>query len=90
MLSLEYPSVAFLTAEDLEEHNQDPNAHRELFANLQRQIDELKGFLSPFREGVLETPDGEQEGVIQLPNGTLMPLVIAMPPTQAPPISNQN
>lgn len=73
---LEFPSVAFITAEDLEEHNTDPKAHR----NLQAQIDELRDLISPFRDGSIQTPEGEiHEGIIQAPDGTLRQLIIAAP-----------
>ena len=38
-VSLNYPAVAFLTAEDLQVHNQDPTAHENRFSEMQNQLD---------------------------------------------------
>jgi len=74
---LQYPSVAFLTSEDLERHNKDPNAHNAIIAGLQRQIDELKVFLSPFRIGTLVVNGNANEAQVQLTaSGNIETLVL--------------
>ena len=79
-VTLAYPAVAFLTAEDLDKHNQDPNAHWAIIANLQRQIDELKEMLSPFRTGVIQQEDGTiSPAVLQMENGETIPLQYFIP-----------
>jgi len=78
VVKLGYPAIAFLTAEDLEAHNTDPNAHYELIANLQQQIDLIMDMLSNFRAGKLLDSDGTvQDGLVRLTeNGEIMPLVL--------------
>ena len=78
---LQYPAVAFLTAEDLAAHNQDPNAHHDLFAAMQAQIDALMAMLSPSRNGVIMQDGGTQNSAViqRQDNGEILPLVLNVP-----------
>ena len=76
-VSLNYPAVAFLTAEDLQAHNTDPNAHHDLFARMQAQIDRLTALISPERNGVIQLEDGTiVDAVVEQADGTTVPLTI--------------
>jgi len=77
-VNLQYPAVAFLTAEDLQAHNTDPNAHYDLIANLQRQIDVIMDMLGQFRQGRIRDFDGNMfEGFVRLEeSGEIKPLIL--------------
>jgi len=65
-------------ANEIRVHNTDPNAHYEVIANLQRQIDLIMDMLSNFRAGKLLDSDGTvQDGLVHLTeSGEIMPLVL--------------
>ena len=73
--------AGLVTVRMLEEHNQDPNAHHDLFAAMQAQIDALMAMMSPSRNGVIMQDGGTQNSAViqRQDNGEILPLVLNVP-----------